>query len=135
MAGSVDDLGGVGPAPPDSWEVADLDATMSRLMLSSKRDNNSDSTTTTTSSPPLPPSEFASASSTPIRSSSGGVLENLVNSVDQFLREALQNPRERLSGLSLFLTFTVFMWSLRRQIYHLLYVIVLKRDRLQLRTS
>ncbi|CAI9273165.1 unnamed protein product [Lactuca saligna] len=99
MAGSVDDLGGVGPAPPDSWEVADLDATMSRLMLSSKRDNNSDSTTTTTSSPPLPPSEFASASSTPIRSSSGGVLENLVNSVDQFLREALQNPRERLSVL------------------------------------
>ena len=71
-------------------------------MLSSKRDNNSDSTTTTSSSPPPPPSDFASASPTPIRSSSGGVLENLVNSVDQFLREALQNPRERLSGLSLF---------------------------------
>ncbi|KAI3520359.1 hypothetical protein L1887_09735 [Cichorium endivia] len=99
MAGSVDDLGGVGPAPPDSWEVADLDATMSRLMLSSKRDNNSDSTTSTTSSPPPPPSEFASASSTLARSSSGGVLENMVNSVDQFLREALQNPRERLSVL------------------------------------
>ncbi|XP_024988188.1 R3H domain-containing protein 2-like isoform X1 [Cynara cardunculus var. scolymus] len=106
MAGSVDDLGGVGPAPPDSWEVADLDATMSRLMLSSKRDNNNSdlttattATTATTSSPPPSPSEFASASSVPVRSSSGGVLENLVNSVDQFLREALQNPRERLSVL------------------------------------
>ncbi|KAL8247519.1 hypothetical protein R6Q59_008735 [Mikania micrantha] len=97
MAGSVDDLGGVGPAPPDSWEVADLDATMSRLMLSSKRENNnSDSTTTATS---LSPSEFDTDASHPDRSSSGGVLENLVNSVDQFLREALQNPRERLSVL------------------------------------
>ncbi|KAI3809260.1 hypothetical protein L1987_25231 [Smallanthus sonchifolius] len=96
MAGSVDDLGVLGPAPPDSWEVADLDATMSRLMLSSKRDNNSDSTTTTTSHPS---SEFATDSSAPDRSSSGCVLENLVNSVDQFLREALQNPRERLSVL------------------------------------
>lgn len=94
MAGSVDDLGA---APPDSWEVADLDATMTRLMLSSsssKRDN-SDSTTATSS-------EFVVTDSSPLdRSSSGGVLENLVNSVDQFLREALQNPRERLSGISL----------------------------------
>ncbi|KAK9061341.1 hypothetical protein SSX86_018521 [Deinandra increscens subsp. villosa] len=101
MAGSVDDLGGVGPAPPDSWEVADLDATMSRLMLSSKRDNNnnnSDSTTDTTTTA-HPPSEFGTDASAPDRSSSGDALENLVNSVDQFLREALQNPRERLSVL------------------------------------
>ncbi|KAI3793531.1 hypothetical protein L1987_36150 [Smallanthus sonchifolius] len=101
MAGSVDDLGGVGSAPPDSWEVADLDATMSRLMLSSKRDNNnnnnSDSTTTATAS--HPPSDFDTDASAPDRSSSGGVLENLVNSVDPFLREALQNSRERLSVL------------------------------------
>lgn len=97
MAGSVDDLGAVGPAPPDSWEVADLDATMSRLRLSSKRDTNNNSDSTSTAS--LPPSEFSTDATTPDRSSSGGVLENLVNTVDQFLREALQNPRERLSVL------------------------------------
>ncbi|KAJ0873307.1 putative R3H domain, SUZ domain, R3H domain superfamily protein [Helianthus annuus] len=70
--------------PPDSWEVADLDATMSRLMLSSKPETNNLS---------------ANCSSAPARSSSGGALEEMVNSVDQFLREALQNPRERLSVL------------------------------------
>ncbi|KAJ0704837.1 putative R3H domain, SUZ domain, R3H domain superfamily protein [Helianthus annuus] len=90
MAASVDDLG------PDSWEVADLDATMSRLMLSSSSNNNNtyDSNTTPNSNSP---SEFDTDAQD--RSSSGGVLENLVNSVDQFLREALQNPRERLSVL------------------------------------
>ncbi|XP_076910251.1 uncharacterized protein LOC143567827 [Bidens hawaiensis] len=81
MAGSVDDLG-----PPDSWEVADLDASMSRLMLSNSN-NKSDSTTATAT-------EF----DTDDRSSSDGAL---VNSVDQFLREALQNPRERLSAILL----------------------------------
>ncbi|KAI3775131.1 hypothetical protein L1987_49700 [Smallanthus sonchifolius] len=59
-------------------------------MLSSKRDNNSDSTTATTSRPSM---EFATNYFALDRSSSGGVLENLVNSVDRFLREALQNPR------------------------------------------
>ncbi|KAK9056475.1 hypothetical protein SSX86_023836 [Deinandra increscens subsp. villosa] len=89
MAGSAEeDLREEG-GPPDSWEVADLDATMSRLMLSSKRESNNSSI-----------SEFTSASSPlPLRSSSGGVLDDMVNSVDQFLREALQNPRERLSVL------------------------------------
>ncbi|KVI07412.1 R3H domain-containing protein, viridiplantae [Cynara cardunculus var. scolymus] len=98
MAGSVDDVGGgVEATPPDSWEVADLDATMSRLMLSSKRECNNSSPNLTTTSPSL--LEFTSASSAPARSSSGGILEDMVNSVDQFLREALQNPRERLSVL------------------------------------
>ncbi|KAI3757158.1 hypothetical protein L6452_04692 [Arctium lappa] len=99
MAGSVDDIGGGGVegGPPDSWEVADLDATVSRLMLSSKRECNNSSPNLTTTSPSL--LEFTSDSSAPARSSSGGVLEDMVNSVDQFLREALQNPRERLSVL------------------------------------
>ncbi|XP_071705701.1 uncharacterized protein [Rutidosis leptorrhynchoides] len=89
MAGSVDDIA---TAPPDSWEVADLDVTMSRLMLSSKRDNNANSDSRDANT--------ASADSlAPVRSSSGDVLDNLVDSVDQFLREALQNPRERLSVL------------------------------------
>ncbi|KAF9611721.1 hypothetical protein IFM89_034904 [Coptis chinensis] len=56
----------------DSWEMADLDKTMSRLLVSSK-------TTSVVSTPP-----------------SGGVSNN---QVDEFLREALQNPRERLSIL------------------------------------
>ncbi|KAI3783678.1 hypothetical protein L1987_42764 [Smallanthus sonchifolius] len=98
MAGSVDDLErDVEGASPDSWEVADLDATVSRLMLSSKRESNNSSPNLTTTSSSL--SEFASASSAPARSSSGGLLEDMVNSVDHFLREALQNPRERLSVL------------------------------------
>ncbi|XP_059628425.1 uncharacterized protein LOC132271155 [Cornus florida] len=97
MEGSVEDLG----APPDSWEVADLDATMSRLMLSSKKDSSSNASS---SSPPeladLSASASASASSSLASlASDGGVPEDLVNSVDQFLREALQNPRERLSVL------------------------------------
>ncbi|KAF9587280.1 hypothetical protein IFM89_039498, partial [Coptis chinensis] len=49
----------------DSWEMADLDKTMSRLLVSSK-------TTSVVSTPP-----------------SGGVSNN---QVDEFLREALQNP-------------------------------------------
>lgn len=98
MVGSADDIGGeVEGAPPDSWEVADLDAEMSRFMLSSKRESNNSSPNLTTDSSSI--SEFTSVSSAPARSSSGGVLEDMVNSVDQFLRDALQNPRERVSVL------------------------------------
>lgn len=103
MAGSVDDLGA---APPDSWEVADLDVTMSRLMLSSKRDNNNNS-----NSDSRDVNTATTDSLAPVRSSSGSVLDNLVDSVDQFLREALQNPRERLSGLFVcFFKVYGFMW-------------------------
>ncbi|KAM7532279.1 hypothetical protein LguiB_035689 [Lonicera macranthoides] len=103
MAGSVEDLG----APPDSWEVADLDATMSRLMLSSscKRYSSSPNqplTSSSSTSPPEPRNDVSGpALSTSISSSSGTVSQDLINSVDQFLREALQNPRERLSVLRL----------------------------------
>lgn len=77
MEGSVvEDL-----VAPESWEVADLDATMSRLLLSSKA---SDAT---------PPSASASVSS-----AENVVSEDVINQVDQFLREAIQNPRERLSS-------------------------------------
>lgn len=90
MGGSVEDLGA-----PDSWEVADLDETMSRLMLSSKKDRDSkaqeqldDCSPSTFSAPPPAPSPPAS----------GNLSEDVINQVDQFLREALQNPRERLSS-------------------------------------
>ncbi|KAJ0771278.1 putative R3H domain, SUZ domain, R3H domain superfamily protein [Helianthus annuus] len=104
MADSVADPGGPEPPPPDSSAVADLDATMSRLTLSKKRDDNchnSDSTTTTAfvTDNTRSSSEVSADCSAPVRSSSGGALDDLVNSVDQFLRDALRNPRERLSVL------------------------------------
>ncbi|KAL5733675.1 hypothetical protein ACOSP7_033022 [Xanthoceras sorbifolium] len=80
MEGSVaEDLGA-----PESWEVADLDATMTRLGLSSSSDLQ-DLT------------NVASASSA--SSSLDKLPDDLINQVDQFLREAIQNPRERLSIL------------------------------------
>ncbi|CAK9136615.1 unnamed protein product [Ilex paraguariensis] len=89
MEGPAEDLG----APPDSWEVVDLDASMKKLMLSGK-------TLSSTSPPELPASATNSASlATSTSASSVGVSEDLINSVDQFLREAIQNPRERLSVL------------------------------------
>ncbi|MCD7455374.1 hypothetical protein HAX54_027990 [Datura stramonium] len=97
MEGSVsvaDDLG----APPESWEVADLDASMRRLILSSsKKDaDSSSSSSVNNQSELLDSSASAGAGSAAV---SGSVSEDVVNTVDQFLREALQNPRERLSGL------------------------------------
>ncbi|KAJ4970901.1 hypothetical protein NE237_004000 [Protea cynaroides] len=108
MEGSEEDIGA-----PDSWEVADLDESMRRLIVSPK--NNS----TVSSLPRISSSEFASgddrtsaataagvASSSASASSSSvgseridGVSEDVISQVDQFLREALQNPRERLSIL------------------------------------
>ncbi|KAF5742613.1 R3H domain-containing protein 2-like isoform X1 [Tripterygium wilfordii] len=88
----VEDLGA-----PDSWEVADLDANLSRLML---RDSNSSKKA---SSESLSADSLNSASvSGSFSSTSAGtekVSQDAINQVDQFLREALQNPRERLSVL------------------------------------
>ncbi|MFS7942553.1 hypothetical protein Hanom_Chr06g00489731 [Helianthus anomalus] len=61
----------------------------------SKRESNNSSPNLTTGSS----SEINSDLLAPVRSSPGGVLEDLVNTVDQPLREALQNHRERLSGV------------------------------------
>ncbi|MFS7897673.1 hypothetical protein Hanom_Chr00s010650g01746311 [Helianthus anomalus] len=65
MADSVDG------APPDSWEVADVDAAVSTLMLSSKRESNNSSPILTTGSS----SEINSDLLAPVRSSSGGFYE------------------------------------------------------------
>ncbi|KAI7758054.1 hypothetical protein M8C21_017360 [Ambrosia artemisiifolia] len=94
MAGSVDDVA------PDSWEVADLDATMSRLMLSSSSKPNNNNNNNNNNKNNNNNSDSATTDGSALdRSSSGGVMESLLSSVDQFLREALQNPRERLSVL------------------------------------
>ncbi|KAG6466343.1 R3H domain-containing protein 2-like [Zingiber officinale] len=94
MEGSVDD-----PSAPDSWEMADLDASMSRLLLSTKKSSAS-------SSPP-PDSveeEEVAVAAPPLASFDssdqvGGVPVDSASQVDQFLREALEKPRERLAIL------------------------------------
>lgn len=96
MEGSVvEDLGA-----PESWEVADLDATMSRLMLSSNKESKPEFSDATSSA-------SASASASPEEEK--GVSEDAINEVDQFLREAIQNPRERLSSKSFF--FFLFLFA------------------------
>ncbi|XP_077241250.1 uncharacterized protein LOC143881839 [Tasmannia lanceolata] len=97
MEGSVEDLGA-----PDSWEIADLDVGMSNLMVSSKK--NPTASSFSSGFPEFSEeSSDRSSSSLPLSSVSAeqneGCSDDVINQVDQFLREALQNPRERLSIL------------------------------------
>ncbi|GAB4855157.1 hypothetical protein Ancab_023784 [Ancistrocladus abbreviatus] len=115
--GSVEDLGA-----PESWEAADVEESMKRLMLSSSSSSSTtikDSTVLSSASPDNAPAGelaadasaigLANLESSSLRDSAekggGGVggcgvlSEEAINQVDQFLREALQNPRERLSIL------------------------------------
>ncbi len=79
----ADDLGA-----PESWEVAGVDEAMSRLMLSSNKDPK-----------PSQQDDLINDASSLVSSASDDKLsEDALNQVDQFLREALQNPRERLSS-------------------------------------
>lgn len=76
---------------PDSWEVADVDASMRRLMLSSRKESTSNVASNQ--------ADTVNGSDAVGNSASGFCMsEALINTVDQFLREAIQNPRERLSG-------------------------------------
>ena len=96
MEGSaVEDLGA-----PESWEVADLDEAMSRLMLpSSSPKKNSKSLDVADAAAAY---HFSTASFPSLSGSASSALdrvsEDAINQVDQFLREALHNPRERLSS-------------------------------------
>lgn len=84
--------------PPDSWELADLDESMSRLLASSS------------SSRKIPPPEFVDEVATPpppvsapVPSSESPSLQAAaVGQVDQFLMEALEKPRERLASKFMF---------------------------------
>ena len=115
MEGSAEDLGA-----PESWEVADLDESMNRLnlLLSSSTNKHSNNPNREPANdddddgppPQLPQSSSSSSapsgsSSCSSSSSSSGekVSDDVINQVDQFLREAIQNPRERLSGKLFFL--------------------------------
>ncbi|GFP95830.1 r3h domain-containing protein 2 [Phtheirospermum japonicum] len=76
---------------PESWEVADVEASMRRLMLSSRKDFITSG---------IKQGEISEGSGLGSSSNIGsGMSEDLINTVDQFLREAIQNPRERLSVL------------------------------------
>lgn len=70
---------------PDSWELADLDESLNRLTVSSSSSSNRS-----------PPSSLVETDSI---KTNGGLSEDAINQIDEFLREALQNPRERLSVL------------------------------------
>ncbi|XP_061374260.1 uncharacterized protein LOC133316516 [Gastrolobium bilobum] len=85
MEGSAEDLGA-----PESWEVADLDESMKRLNLMLSSNKDSKHRKHADDAPPPPPSSS---------SSGDNVSDDVINQVDQFLREAIQNPRERLSVL------------------------------------
>lgn len=75
---------------PESWEVADVEASMRRLMLPSRKESSNNNIVSSNKQ------EERVEESAPAPGL--GVSENLINTVDQFLREAIQNPRERLSG-------------------------------------
>lgn len=108
MAGSVDDLGA-----PDSWEMADLEERVSRLLVSpSTKDSAlgfveepsgpdaSDAFAAAAATPPHLASLSGPSSAKPAASGgSGRPSDELIAQVDQFLREALEKPRERISIL------------------------------------
>jgi hypothetical protein len=93
MEGSVEDLGA-----PESWEVADLDESMSRLMLSSKKDSKPAQELSDSSASASVSASSASVASNSVSADGEDASDDVFNQVDQFLREALQNPRERLSS-------------------------------------
>ncbi|KAJ3681561.1 hypothetical protein LUZ60_016050 [Juncus effusus] len=76
------------PAAPESWETADLEESVKRLLVSpSSSSSRKPASPEPDSDPPsLPPPPPPST-------------EDLISQVDQFLREALEKPRERISVL------------------------------------
>ncbi|GMH13250.1 hypothetical protein Nepgr_015091 [Nepenthes gracilis] len=113
---SVEDLGAA-----ESREATDVEERMKRLMLSpataTKKEfaassiwSSSSASSSGNTPVPEPGADASSAGSVNLRSSSSagaekgaleGLSEEAIHQVDQFLREALQNPRERLSILRL----------------------------------
>ncbi|KAJ1288997.1 hypothetical protein BS78_02G132100 [Paspalum vaginatum] len=81
-------------AAPESWETADIEGPMSRLILSARRVSSSPDLANAqdTTQPPPPALQAHAAAASPAREESAA-------QVDPFLREALEKPRERLSVL------------------------------------
>lgn len=93
---------------PDSWELEDLDDSMRRLMVTSSKvsENQCDVRSETSAGP----TAVASSST-----DSEDLLAERINQVDQFLREAIQNPRERLSVLRIEQDVVKFLQNPRQQ--------------------
>lgn len=93
---------------PDSWELEDLDDSMRRLMVSSSKvsENQCDVRSETSAGP----TAVASSST-----ENEDLLAERINQVDQFLREAIQNPRERLSVLRIEQDVVKFLQNPRQQ--------------------
>lgn len=114
---------------PESWEVADLDDSMNRLMLSSKKDSKppQELCDGSVSASAYSSSSSSASSASNLAGGEGGggerISEDLVNQVDQFLREALQNPRERLSS-KLFVHFSMQFLYFYAYLYAYVYVYV-----------
>ncbi|EPS69925.1 hypothetical protein M569_04838 [Genlisea aurea] len=83
---------------PESWEVADVETSVRRLLLSSIKDSNLGSKKLDDAAET---SDSGLSVSTVQNSGPSGISDDLINTVDQFLREAIQNPRERVSVLRL----------------------------------
>ncbi|KAL6838430.1 hypothetical protein ACP4OV_031675 [Aristida adscensionis] len=81
-------------AAPDSWETADIDGAMARLVLAARRVSSSPDLADDRDPPPP-----AAPQGPPAASAAAAPRDDLVAQVDQFLREALEKPRERLSVL------------------------------------
>ena len=103
MEGSVEDIGA-----PESWEIVDLDESMSHLLL--KKDSSKPPPQELCDGSASCNSSSSSMSNSSASNSAGGdgcggkkVSEDVINQVDLFLREAIQNPRERHSGFILFI--------------------------------
>lgn len=79
-------------ATPDSWETADLEESVNRLFVSSRK-SSSPSRDSDPPPPPPPPPPPGAAGLLPVQPT-----EEAIALVDQFLREALEKPRERISG-------------------------------------
>ena len=102
MEGSMEDI-----RAPKSWEIVDLDESMSHLLL--KKDSSKpppqelcDGLTSTSASCNSSSSSSLNSSASNLAGGDGcgseKVSKDLVNQVDQYLCEAIQNPRERHSG-------------------------------------
>ncbi|KAK9735174.1 hypothetical protein RND81_04G188500 [Saponaria officinalis] len=84
-------VGNEDPGPPDSWEISDVEESLKRLIVSS---TNSHTSTVSADISHDDASISGDIDYVPCCTS-----EDAIDQVDQFLREALQNPRERLSIL------------------------------------
>lgn len=103
------------PVAPESWEVADVEESMKRLLLSASSSAKDSATPSSSSSNCIAADDLTASGPLNLAFSSGaenagvsGLSDDAINQVDQFLREALQNPRERLSSKIFLLFFISF---------------------------